>query len=153
MRVRKPCAAGSIKGTCEQTAVGAAAGVVVNELLKEDKKLTAEEKEKKLNITTGLIGSLANALGEKNVAAVTSGAQIESENNSLKKLDHISFGVSLVDAARLKMIKMQSDNLKQELEKHIGEYATVGDYVFNSNTFESELLMLSEGKKTFASIS
>ncbi|MGY3804336.1 hemagglutinin repeat-containing protein [Pigmentibacter ruber] len=144
------CAAGSIKGTCEQTAVGAAAGVVVNELLKEDKKLTAEEKEKKLNITTGLIGSLANALGEKNVAAVTSGAQIESENNSLKKLDHISLGVSLVDAARLKMIKMQSDNLKQELEEHIGEYATVGDYVFNSNTFESELLMLSEGKKTFA---
>ncbi|WGL59624.1 hemagglutinin repeat-containing protein [Pigmentibacter sp. JX0631] len=144
------CVAGSIKGTCEQTAVGAAAGVVVNELLKEDKKLTAEEKEKKLNITTGLIGSLANALGEKNVAAVTSGAQIESENNSLKKLDHISLGVSLVDAARLKMIKMQSDNLKQELEKHIGEYATVGDYVFNSHTFESELLMLSEGKKTFA---
>ena len=134
------CAAGSIKGTCEQTAVGSAASVVVNQLLKEDKELSAEEKEKKINLTTALIGSVAAALGEQNVAAVTSGAQVESENNSLKAIgwavNGLRVGLAVYTANEIAsdiLSVSEGNKTLEELAKEYGEAAVV-DLILDKTT-------------------
>ncbi len=74
--------------SCGAGATGAAASVVVNNLIEgltgeEAGKLSAQQKEAQKNLVTGLIASVATLSGSGNVTTTTNAAQIEMENNYL----------------------------------------------------------------------
>jgi filamentous hemagglutinin len=76
------CAGAAAQGAgCQQAALGASAGVVVNALLGDADSLSAQEKEARRNIVTSLVAGLASR-GD-GVSAALNAVAIESENNAL----------------------------------------------------------------------
>uniref|UniRef100_UPI00055019AA hemagglutinin repeat-containing protein n=1 Tax=Andreprevotia chitinilytica TaxID=396808 RepID=UPI00055019AA len=81
-------AAASSQHNCGDGATGAAASVVINNLLDkvsdtDAEHMTAAEKEQRIQLVQALAGGIAVAAKSKNIATVVNSAQMETENNAL----------------------------------------------------------------------
>lgn len=93
--------------SCGAGAMGAAASVVLNNLLDslsgtDSDKLSASEKEARKNLVTSLVAGIAAAGGGTNIATATGAATIEVENNHLGPTQAMKFAAVLQHCASIK---------------------------------------------------
>jgi hypothetical protein len=101
-----------------------------NSLLEDPSEFDPTKREQRKNLVTSIIAGIATGLGSNHVAAVTNSAQIETENNNLKKavggLGDIIDVIDFAKMIRLKLIKAQSEKNSQKFVEKIDELKRSG---------------------------
>lgn len=105
------CTGANAQGSdCGSAALGASAGSLINSIMGGDPStMTAKEKENRTNLIATLVTGIAATTDASNIAAATSAAQIETENNYLNPNELTAFKV------KMKILTLTGDMTAQKV--------------------------------------